>query len=268
MESSDDPSADEVGIARLLSPAGPKTEALDEMRARRQQRFQLDVACPLASRHQLRVRPFASWAGCGATYTRFMRSDEELRELSEHLLYEVEMLFGTANVLLADAIAEESAQLSTTIRNAVLESFVVHFRALQEFFWFGKPRFETDARAADFFEGEAWAEIRRPQETTIEDGPLRAGREIVHLTYLRNTERRPWMVAQIAASVGRCFRLFLGHVDRAKIAEDFEVRLRACWPGFLDFPIAVSYPADHDPPGVATTSAIPASQIARWGPLG
>lgn len=162
------------------------------------------------------------------------------------------MLYSTASILQT----AEGRELPPVFRNSLLEAFVVHFRALHEFLWKAREqRHKSDARAADYFEPGVWAKIRPGEEATVLRGPARVGREVAHLTYRRKLPADEWMVAQIAASVGRCFRVFLDNVDPRRVSVDFERRIRACWPHELNFPIAVSFPADHDPPGVATVRA-------------
>ena len=112
-------------------------------------------------------------------------SDDDLRRLSEHLCYEVEMTFH-----LADWLNEFAQPWSFPAHNAVLEAWTIHLRQLIDFFW---PKGERrvvegipDAIAADFFEEGEWERLcpERP-EVLSEAIRKKIGWGVVHLTYGR-----------------------------------------------------------------------------------
>src|SRR5437762_5482408 len=92
------------------------------------------------------------------------RSDDELREASDHLFYELWMLDRTARLLAMGAFGEGP------VRNAILESFTIHARGLIQFFFPKQPR-RDDMLAADFLPSvAAWEAARgeRSEEHTSE----------------------------------------------------------------------------------------------------
>jgi hypothetical protein len=187
------------------------------------------------------------------------RSDPELRALSDHVLYEVQMLFALTERL-GSHIAMADSELPWDVEMAFLESFTLHARNLIEFLWPDGPRRKEDGIAADFFEPGEWARIRPPRETTLDQVPERVGREIVHMTYHRvdlAEGARAWKFGQIAASIGRCLRVFLAEVPDERVAPAFGSKAKSALPAFLRWPVAVSFPPDDWPPPIATQPAPP-----------
>lgn len=195
-------------------------------------------------------------------------TSQELRDLSEHLLYELQMLFRLADRLRASIDGE---QLPWEVEMACIESFAIHARVLEGFLWGDpKPRFPDDAFASEFFEEGVWEELRqRVQRDAIDNVGARAGHEIAHLSYKRtaSTPDRTWPFDVIASVFGRAFRLFLENVPPENVIADFETRLRATWPEHLNYPVAVSFPPDGPPRSVATQMLSGATQPARFEDL-
>jgi hypothetical protein len=187
------------------------------------------------------------------------RESEELRAISEEVLYELQMLFGCAQVLRDDIQGEAAGTLPWPQRMACIESLAIHARVLEAFLWDASRRaFPDDALAIDFFDAGQWEVIRtRVQRSALDDLRARAGQEVAHLSYRRvakPTTTRQWKIDVIAGVIGNAFRLFLEHVDQELLCADFEARLRATWPIYLNAPIAMSFPPDCD--------AVPAITIA------
>jgi len=77
---------------------------------------------------------------------RKKRTPDELRRISEHLHYEVQILLGSAQGLDPETTAEG------TLHNALVESFAIHLRNMLDFLWPDKPKRKSDwVIAADFF---------------------------------------------------------------------------------------------------------------------
>ncbi len=57
---------------------------------------------------------------------------------------------------------------------------------------------------------------------------------------------RQWKFDVIAGVIGNAFRLFLENVTPDLLCDGFEDRLRATWPDYLNYPIAMSFPPDCD----------------------
>lgn len=184
------------------------------------------------------------------------RTREELQAISDAVLYELQMLFGTAQALREEVQGPIAGTLPWTLKMASIEAFAIHARVLEEFLW-AKPKrgFPDDAHAADFFAVGEWEETRqRVQRTELDQLRDRAGHEVAHLSYRRLTsmpDTRPWKFDVIAGVIGNAFRLFVKNVDAELLSDGFEERLRASWPEYLNFPIAMSFP-----PNCRTSPAI------------
>ena len=199
------------------------------------------------------------------------RKPEELHVFSQHLLYELQVLFRLADRLRAHTDGRE--QLPWEVEMACIESFAIHARALENFLWGDRKgdRFPDDAFAADYFAPGEWATLReRVQRSGIDGMAARTGHEIAHLSYKREMKPasdRNWPFDVIAGVIGRAFRLFLEHVPTEHIADGFESRLRSTWPEYLNFPVAISFPPDQDPKAVATTMFTGSGQPASFEDL-
>jgi hypothetical protein len=132
------------------------------------------------------------------------RSVDDLRASSEHVLYEVQLLFRLADRLRASSDGHN--ELPWEIEVACIESFAVHARALTEFLWSDPKgdRFPDDAFASEFFPPAQWANLRdRVQRSAIDGLSRRTGNEIAHLSYKRSTlprEERSWQELLVGPS--------------------------------------------------------------------
>jgi len=137
--------------------------------------------------------------------TKPNRTDAELKGASDHLHYEFWMLMSVAQAL-ASGIAANGWLL-----NALLESFVIHFRALIDFFYIDKPQ-KDYVIAADFFvEKDSWEKIRPPMSDDLSRLRARAHKEIAHLTYARlhvTPETKGWKFFEIANYIKSVMNLF------------------------------------------------------------
>lgn len=177
------------------------------------------------------------------------RTREELRGISADLLYELQMLF-----LMADRLRRHQngdLVLPEDIKMACIDSFAIHARGVEAFVW-DSPRkaYPDDALAIDFFEDREWESIReRVQRLALDDLRDRAGHEVAHLSFRRVNKpeaARQWKFDVIAGVIGNAFRLFLENVASDLLCDGFEERLRATWPHYLNFPVAMSFPPDCD----------------------
>jgi hypothetical protein len=179
------------------------------------------------------------------------RTREELQGVSDAVLYELQMLFGTAQSLRDEVQGPTQGTLAWPQKMASIEAFAIHARVLEAFLW-DKPSKHhlDDALAIDFFADGEWEAIRdRIQRSELDELRDRAGHEIAHLSYKRVNkadDARRWKFDVIAGVIGNAFRLFLEHVNPDVLCNGFEHRLRASWPEYLNFPIAMSFPPNCD----------------------
>lgn len=142
---------------------------------------------------------------------RTSRELDDLRKASDLLHYEIWMLRSLANGLASDIAWERP------IANALLESFVIHFRVLMYFLYptNAKP---DDIIAEDFFDTpERWSEIRPQLSESLRHAKRRADKEVAHLTYARldvTPETKPWQFVEIADEISKIIDIFLKEVPK------------------------------------------------------
>ncbi len=87
---------------------------------------------------------------------RKKRTPNELRRVSEHLHYEMQMLPGSAQGLVSEITGQG------TLHNALVESFAIHVRNMLDFLWPDKPKRKSEwVIAADVFPSPSdWEKLR------------------------------------------------------------------------------------------------------------
>jgi hypothetical protein len=150
---------------------------------------------------------------------RKTRTVNELREASNHLHYEVWMLSSLANGI-ASGIPGQGP-----IANALLESFVIHVRAIMDFLYADCPQAD-DVIAEDFFDNsEQWTKIRPALSQTLSQAKRRAGKEVAHLTYARldvTPETKSWPFVQITNEVSTVINAFFQNVPKDKLGSQWK----------------------------------------------
>jgi hypothetical protein len=150
---------------------------------------------------------------------RKLHTVEELREASNHLHYEIWMLTSLANGI-ASGISGQGP-----IANALLESFVIHVRAVMDFLYADKPQAD-DVIAEDFFDTpEQWTKKRPTLSELLSHAKHRAGKEVAHLTYARldvTPETKPWPFVQIANEISLVINTFLENVPKNKLGSQWK----------------------------------------------
>ena len=148
---------------------------------------------------------------------RKQRSDCELQEASKHLHYEVDMLLGTARLLAAGVRGD-------VLSNAVVESFIIHTRVLLDFLYDERPR-SDDVVASDYFtDRQDWISKRPAMSSTLTKVDRRVGKEVAHLTYVRNEvtdEMKKWPFVEIANEVQRVVAVFVNAVPKSRVASQW-----------------------------------------------
>ena len=114
-------------------------------------------------------------------------SDAELTEYSKkHILYEIHMLAGSANLMACDVAAGDPG-LEWALGNSRVESFAIHTRNLVDFLYPRHPC-DTDVTAAAFLlDGTAL----RPMTQELHTARRRADKEVAHLTTSRRDDGDP-----------------------------------------------------------------------------
>jgi hypothetical protein len=141
-----------------------------------------------------------------AKMERRILSDAELLDYSGyHLLYEVQMLFGTT-ALLMRTLESTDAETVHVFRYAVLESFGLHLRNLIDFFYPNpnKPPHPTDVLADDFFPRRKRSTSFPAISPSLMKARERASKELAHLTTERITGTPPekgWQYLELTAEM-------------------------------------------------------------------
>jgi hypothetical protein len=130
------------------------------------------------------------------------------------------MLVAVANVLALGIFGE------APVNNALLESFVIHVRALMDFLYAPENAQADDVLAEDFFQSpELWTNLRPTLSELLSEAKRRAGKEIAHLTYARlhvTPETKPWHFVQIANELSAVINVFLQNVSRDKLGSQWQ----------------------------------------------
>jgi hypothetical protein len=152
---------------------------------------------------------------------RSQRTQAELHADSRTLLYEFDMLCGTAVQLVGlDQTHQRIAY------NSTVESFALHCRALIAFFFDHNPRYDSDVVAADFFAvPDHWASSHSLGQF-LADAQTQAHKQIAHIT----TERRNlnisggkdglWQISDIVQAVCKLMADFLANAPDQNLDSD------------------------------------------------
>ena len=138
-----------------------------------------------------------------------IRIPKELRIASSWLIYEYWMLKGLTQLLLQDDDLTEIGLL----KNAVLESFLIHARALVDFFY-RKPKCETDAVAGDYLddiEKAYWEKHYSKVPDWFKNIRPRIDKGVAHISYDRHKEA--WDCGLIERKISDTFDEFVKRVS-------------------------------------------------------
>ena len=157
-------------------------------------------------------------------FTRYEKSGD--RYLAEHFSYEISMLRFTDSKIdrlipERDRCEQEGSESKrreyNTEINMALETFLVHWRGLIEFFYYPgekrkKKRYPDDKRAYDFVERDKWEKVRGEMPKRFCEWYKRTGKEIAHLTSSRKYGTLPqkgWPYKEMRAELERIIKIFL-----------------------------------------------------------
>jgi len=148
------------------------------------------------------------------------RSDAALRKASEHLWYELEMLRFCGSKLIEDL--PRNGWLYAT----VMESFLIHARNLNEFFFATdiaiergrkRPPYKDDMIVEDFLGGLTWT---KPDEYRLSEKEVDLiSKRLAHLTYSRRSGERypPGFYRRIMTSLFGLAEAFLTVAPEANL---------------------------------------------------
>ncbi len=157
--------------------------------------------------------------------TRTERDVSTLQNVSkEHLYYEYSMFIETSKAL----TSKNNDQFQT---NILLESFVLHFRVLYDFFYpnqstlQGKGERDDDVIATDFF-----TDWKATDATDmLKEQRKRADKQLAHLSYKRlnvEPEKKPWPCLEITNEIKGLMTSFVETVTNDTISEVFRTYVK------------------------------------------
>ena len=135
------------------------------------------------------------------------RTEEELRDASKHLFYEIQMLLGTAKKLSILRGCQDEV-----LKNAVLEAFLIHARNLIDFLY-TKP-VQDDVAIEDFLEKAGKGEGIPAQSSFLCHQTKRINKKLAHLTYFRVLDEDVWDYLRITEEIRGPLNVFLAQVPR------------------------------------------------------
>ncbi|MCK5603499.1 hypothetical protein KAR91_16560 [Candidatus Pacearchaeota archaeon] len=101
---------------------------------------------------------------------------------------------------------------SKFLTNVILESFLVHTRAIIDFLYLDKSKYDDDIFAADYFsDPDEWNKLRGTKTSLLEETKERANKMIAHISLFRLTvkpEEKGWPVGEIVREIDCLLKLF------------------------------------------------------------
>jgi hypothetical protein len=178
---------------------------------------------------------------------RKRQPDEILLKASEHLLYELQMLFGTARLLARLEIAGESDFQDVVVYNALLESFTIHGRALLDFLYNDNP-YKDDIIASDFFDPGYWLLKRPAKSPLLKTFHNDVHKRVAHLSYHRLSVKpdEVWDYMNIANEIGLVLGRFRDTTSPHGLSQTFCEFLEGVAPSYKFFPTAKSSVREED----------------------
>ncbi len=157
--------------------------------------------------------------------TKQKPSPSNLKAFSkEHLLYEIRMFYGVCDILQQRKyFSGENQEMNMCIRNALLESFVLHLRVILDFLYDVQDK-DEDAIAVDYFKDKSyWKSIRPKRSKILKESRLRINKEAAHLSYKRlliSKDQKVWQFLCIKNEVKNILNLFLEKADKDLLDEN------------------------------------------------
>jgi len=145
---------------------------------------------------------------------RKRKAEEELKQASTHIYYEIWMLNETAKIVCPDNLV---------INNSLIESFGIHARCILDFLCKDTGK-EDDILAIDFFDDpKEWSQYIKEKSSMLDEINTRVGKELAHLTYARlkvTLEEKRWNKKKIVREINVLFKYFLEKIPKSKFCNE------------------------------------------------
>ncbi len=151
------------------------------------------------------------------------RTPEDLRAMSDHVLYEMDMLFYCVEQFGPEHVPATATQWQA----ALLESWGVHARNLTDFLYRPDRWLHDDAFADQYFGEGEWNRMCPEMPESLTKLKDRANKELVHLTYARllvTDDLKPWELSRLTNDLVPSLQLFAGKVSPKLVTEEFRNR--------------------------------------------
>lgn len=137
------------------------------------------------------------------TKTTYCPSATELRESPKLFLYELTMFHFTIN-----ALADPSMESNKLLKNAILESALIHTRNLYEFFC-GKESLNNNIIAGHFAKNSDGTPWKSPSLSFIASCKDKINKALSHLTYTRVKNKPLWPYIRISQNIELAYSAFI-----------------------------------------------------------
>ena len=136
----------------------------------------------------------------------------KLDSLAWHVAYELQMLVYQALAVITGAPSGFDGLMTLAIKNALLESSLLHIRVLDEFFGGRESKqFQTDLRATMWVpDGSFFSRLGEPDRTRIDKG-------LAHLSELRADLDPNWKLGDLTDDCCATFETFLNELDPERL---------------------------------------------------
>jgi hypothetical protein len=155
-------------------------------------------------------------------------NDYLLKYSHEHVYYEFDMLLGLSDLWTrVGRISAPSDDDALRIKNALVESSVIHVRNVVDFLYIDNPG-ETDVVAADFYAPGAWKAERPASSSVLDRAKRRANKEIAHLSSSRMAGEPPeklWNFPALAKDLLPIMRAMASGADNLRLSSNVLQRL-------------------------------------------
>jgi hypothetical protein len=146
---------------------------------------------------------------------RFEKDEDTLREMARrHISYEIKMLRELSAALQGKGVGPR------TMNNALLESFLIHYRNLYDFFYpENKRRLALDVAATDYLPGRHRWRNSRPKADMkkVVENRERVNCLLAHLTLRRlKYKNRSWPDKKMASAMEKMIEAFVHALPQAR----------------------------------------------------
>jgi hypothetical protein len=152
-----------------------------------------------------------------------------LRYSDEHLTYELEMLFGCADIILSKAmITAHTPGDEKIVANLFIEGFGLHLRNVVDFLYPNRLE-DTDVAAEDFCTSGVWKAGRPQLPSALNSARTMANKQLAHLTTGRHegkSEAKSWRVDSLIQEIKQVLGIFASKARTSALSPSVTALIR------------------------------------------